>query len=47
MEEDAIWELSFGLYPGILVGMRTYELEEYNVYTMYIPFIDISLKLRN
>lgn len=47
MEEDTVWEISVGFYPGILIGIRTYELEEYNVYALYLPFVDISLKVKN
>jgi hypothetical protein len=39
------WSLSIGLYPGILLGFRTYEQEEYNTHVFYIPFIDIAFEL--
>ena len=37
------WELSFGTYPGILFGMRTYYAENATTYVAYLPFIDIAL----
>jgi hypothetical protein len=47
MEDNVIWEFSFGFYKGILLGIRTYENEEFNTHVLYIPFIDFALKLRN
>jgi|TARA_R110001599_G_scaffold15567_1_gene65101 hypothetical protein len=35
------WELSFGFYPGILLGFRTYKEESKSNHVLYIPFIDI------
>lgn len=37
------WELSIGLYPGILLGIRSYINENYNEHVIYLPFIDICL----
>ena len=39
------WELSFGFYPGILAGVRTYEETEQTTYVMYIPFVDVALEI--
>jgi hypothetical protein len=39
------WSLSFGFYPGILFGIRTYEEKESLTFVLYIPFIDIALEL--
>jgi hypothetical protein len=44
---DTSWELSFGFYKGIVIGMRTYEAEDGNTHVLYIPFIDIALKIYN
>ena len=30
------WELSFGFYPGILIGFRTYNEEDRNNHVLYI-----------
>ena len=40
------WELSLGLYPGILLGFRSY-VEDKHVknHVLYIPFVDICLTL--
>jgi hypothetical protein len=39
--------LSFGLYPGILFGFRTYVEETQSNHVLYIPFVDICLTVRN
>ena len=41
------WELSIGLYPGVLIGFRSYPdtgngLENH---VLYLPFIDLCLTL--
>jgi hypothetical protein len=39
------WSLGIGFYPGILFGIRTYEEGDAIVYVLYMPFVDISLKI--
>jgi hypothetical protein len=39
------WSLSFGFYPGILFGIRSYEEEDFLTYVLYVPFIDIALEI--
>tara|TARA_R100001460_G_scaffold54814_1_gene94092 strand:- start:1554 stop:1700 length:147 start_codon:yes stop_codon:yes gene_type:complete len=39
------WSISIGLYPGILVGMRTYIEKEYKIYVFYLPFIDLAIEI--
>jgi hypothetical protein len=39
------WSLSIGLYPGILLGMRTYEEPKQIVYVIYMPFVDLALTI--
>ena len=39
------WELSFGFYPGILIGFRTYEQDDRNNHVLYFPFIDGCLTI--
>ena len=41
------WELSIGLYPGILFGIRTYTEQDYKQHVLYLPFIDICLEIEN
>ena len=37
------WELSFGFYPGILTGFRSYQEEVKTNHVLYLPFIDVCL----
>lgn len=37
------WELSIGLYPGILLGVRSYMNESFNEHVLYLPFVDLCL----
>ena len=40
------WEITMGLYPGLLIGVRTYEEKEFNEHVLYLPFcVDIALKI--
>jgi len=39
------WELSIGLYPGVLLGMRSYVEKEYTQHVLYLPFVDICLEI--
>jgi len=40
------WEITIGFYPGILIGIRTYEEKLFNEHVLYLPFcIDIALKI--
>tara|TARA_B100000900_G_C20388299_1_gene637518 strand:+ start:559 stop:708 length:150 start_codon:yes stop_codon:yes gene_type:complete len=41
------WSLSVGFYPGILLGMRSYEEEKQTTHVIYLPFIDIALEIYN
>jgi len=44
-DDKPSWQLSFGFYPGILFGMRTYEEEEQTTHVFYLPFIDIAFEI--
>ena len=43
--KKTIWELSFGFYPGILVGFRSYEEKKKTNHVVYLPFMDMCLTL--
>jgi hypothetical protein len=45
VEEPKSWELSIGVYPGILFGIITYEYAESKLHVLYIPFIDVALEI--
>lgn len=44
-KETKNWTLSAGFYPGVVVGMRTYEEDDQTAYVLYLPFIDIALEI--
>ncbi len=37
------WALEIGLYPGLLLGFRTYESEDVYTHVLYLPFVDLAL----
>ena len=39
------WNLSIGLYPGILIGLRSYPEKEYIQHVLYLPFVDLCLEI--
>jgi len=41
------WELSFGTYPGFLIGVRSYVDPIKTNHVAYVPFIDICLTIYN
>lgn len=41
------WSLSFGFYPGILFGIRTYEEPAQTAYVFYLPFVDVAFETFN
>lgn len=41
------WSLSIGFYPGILLGMRSYNEEVSNTHVLYLPFVDLALEIYN
>jgi len=41
------WTLTIGLYPGILIGFRSYNEEDHATHVLYLPFVDIALTLFN
>ncbi len=41
------WSLSVGFYPGVVIGIRTYEEEDQITHVLYSPFVDIALEIYN
>ena len=37
------WQLEIGLYPGILVGIRSYEQTNFKEHVLYMPFVELIL----
>ena len=44
-QEKKNWTLSVGFYPGIVIGVRTYEEDEQTSYVAYLPFVDLALEI--
>ncbi len=44
-EQNKQWSISLGFYPGILLGMRSYNEETQNTHVLYIPFIDLAIEI--
>lgn len=41
-KERAEWSIEIGLYPGILFGVRTYEMLNTTITVFYLPLVDIT-----
>ena len=39
------WELSIGLYPGVLIGVRSYPEKNFTDNVIYLPFIELTLSI--
>ena len=39
------WKLSVGFYPGLLLGLRTYNEPEQIAHVLYMPFVDVALEI--
>ena len=46
-ENKPAWSISFGFYPGILFGMRSYIEENQTAHVFYLPFVDIAIEFYN
>ena len=42
-ENKPLWSIEIGLYPGVLIGVRTYPEPEQTTHVLYVPFIDIAV----
>lgn len=42
-ENKTAWILEVGLYPGVLLGFRSYPEEDFTIHVFYLPFIDLAL----
>ena len=40
------WEISLGLYPGVLFGFRSYIDRGIENHVLYIPFVDVCLTIQ-
>jgi len=39
------WELSLGLYPGVLIGVRSYVEDNLTEHVLYLPFLELCLTI--
>jgi len=39
------WGIDIGLYPGVLVGARSYPEEHFVEHVLYVPFIELCLTI--
>ena len=39
------YQLSIGLYPGLLIGSRSYDFNHSTMYVLYVPFIQVMLEI--
>ena len=44
-EDNPMWSVSLGFYPGILFGMRSYVEEKQTAHVFYLPFIDLAIEI--
>ena len=40
--ESKGWTIEIGLYPGVLLGIRSYKQEDRSIHVLYLPFVDIA-----
>ena len=41
------WTLEIGLYPGVLIGVRSYIQDDLTEHVLYIPFIEMCLTVEH
>jgi len=39
------WELTMGFYPGVIIGIRSYNQEDSVQHVIYLPFVDMCLEI--
>ena len=45
MKNKPVWEVHIGFYPGILLGVRSYKMGDYDDHVLYLPLIDFCLTI--
>ena len=41
-QENKGWSIELGFYPGILFGLRSYDMGNYEAHVLYLPLVDIA-----
>jgi hypothetical protein len=44
-KQSTWWEFTIGFYPGILIGVRTYNYGDSDLHVFYLPFVDFALEI--
>ena len=44
-EKKVAWSIEIGFYPGIVVGIRSYEELDQTTHVLYLPFVDLALTI--
>ena len=44
-ENESAWALEVGLYPGVLIGFRSYKDVGNDIHVLYLPFVDLALTI--
>jgi len=39
------WEMSIGVYPGVLFGIRSYRESNFTEHVLYLPFVDLAVTI--
>ena len=47
MKKKINWEFSLGFYPGIVLGFRSYAMDDRNSHVFYLPFFDACVTIFN
>jgi hypothetical protein len=42
-KKKVAWSIEIGFYPGIVVGIRSYEEPDQTTHVLYLPFVDLAL----
>ena len=46
-ENKSAWSIELGFYPGFLIGIRSYDMDDCRIHVLYLPLIDIALTIYN
>ena len=46
-ENKSAWSIEIRFYPGFLIGIRSYEMEDAKIHVLYLPLVDLALTIYN
>ena len=44
-ENKSAWSIELGSYPGFLIGIRSYDMDDCRIHVLYLPLVDIALTI--